>query len=289
MDARKAKSNSTAKAAGPVSRRNSGDSMDVSRTGAFLLRPALRFLEMAVPLTVLLALWHLVSVKVMNIDILPPPLMVFEAWWGLWLSDLPVDIQASLVHLGAGYGSGALTGLVLAILSARFIYVEAIVDPVVELLRPIGAIAWIPIAILMFGVGRAVPIFLIFYAAAFPIFLSTLAGIRETDRQLIQAAEMLGASRRMVIIRVILPAAVPMILAGARLSLGVGWMAMVAAELIGASEGLGWRIFWYQEFFRMDKVMAVILTIGLLGFLIDAGMRRLQFRLARWNPEYREA
>ena len=263
--------------------------MNVSRIGAFLLRPALRSLEIVVPLAVLLALWHLASVKIMNVDILPPPLMVFEAWWGLWLSDLPVDIQASLVHLGAGYGSGALLGMVLAILSARFIYVEAIVDPVVEMLRPIGAIAWIPIAILMFGVGRTVPIFLIFYAAAFPIFLSTLAGIRETDRQLIQAAEMLGASRRMVIIRVILPAAVPMVLAGARLSLGVGWMAMVAAELIGASDGLGWRIFWYQEFFRMDKVMAVILTIGVLGFLIDAGMRRLQFRLARWNPEYREA
>jgi ABC-type nitrate/sulfonate/bicarbonate transport system permease component len=289
VDVRKANSNSTAKASGSVSHRISDDSMNVSRIGAFLLRFALRFLEMAVPLAVLLALWHLASVKIMNIDILPPPLMVFEAWWGLWLSDLPVDIQASLVHLGVGYGLGALLGVVLAILSARFIYVEAIVDPVVEMLRPIGAIAWIPIAILMFGVGRTVPIFLIFYAAAFPIFLSTLAGIRETDRQLIQAAEMLGASRRMVIMRVVLPGAVPMVLAGARLSLGVGWMAMVAAELIGASDGLGWRIFWYQEFFRMDKVMAVILTIGVLGFLIDAGMRRLQFRLARWNPEYREA
>ncbi len=289
MDSRRARSSS----ATPASASRSGGLFQVkvsaSGAGVFLFRLTLRFLEFAVPLAVLLALWQAVSIELDNYDIVPPPGMVFEAWWGLWLSDLPVDIQSSLVHLGAGYGAGVSLGMVLAILSARFIYVQAIVDPLVEMLRPIAAIAWIPIAILMFGVSRMVPIFLIFYAAAFPMFLSTFAGIKETDRQLIQAAEMLGASRRMVITHVVLPAAVPMVLAGARLSLGVGWMAMVAAELIGASAGLGWRIFWYQEFFRMDKVMAVILTIGVLGFLIDLAMRRLQSWLTRWSPEHWEA
>lgn len=289
MDARRARSSSATPASASRSRGLFQVKVSASGAGVFLFRLTLRFLEFAVPLAVLLALWQAVSIELDNYDIVPPPGMVFEAWWGLWLSDLPVDIQSSLVHLGAGYGAGVSLGLVLAILSARFIYVQAIVDPLVEMLRPIAAIAWIPIAILMFGVGRMVPIFLIFYAATFPMFLSTFAGIKETDRQLIQAAEMLGASRRMVITHVVLPAAVPMVLAGARLSLGVGWMAMVAAELIGASAGLGWRIFWYQEFFRMDKVMAVILTIGVLGFLIDLAMRRLQSWLTRWSPEHWEA
>jgi len=86
----------------------------------------------------------------------------------------------------------------------------------------------------------------------------------------------------------VLPAALPLILAGARLSLGGAWMAMVAAELTGADSGLGWRIFWYQEFFAMDKVMAVILTIGILGYLFDALLRRLQARITGWSPDSSE-
>ena len=83
---------------------------------------------------------------------------------------------------------------------------------------------------------------------------------------------------------VVLPAATPYVLTGARLSLGVAWMAMVAGELVGADAGLGWRIMWYQEFFAMDKVMAIILVIGVLGFIADAGLRFLQRRLLHWNP-----
>jgi ABC-type nitrate/sulfonate/bicarbonate transport system permease component len=140
----------------------------------------------------------------------------------------------------------------LALLAARFEIFEAIVTPLVEMLRPLSAIAWIPIAILMFGIGRAVPVFLIFYAASFPIFINTLAGIKGVDPRLLQAAAMLGASPRLIVTHVVMPAALPLVLAGARLSLGVAWMAMVAAELTGADSGLGWRIFWYQEFFAMD-------------------------------------
>jgi ABC-type nitrate/sulfonate/bicarbonate transport system permease component len=167
--------------------------------------------------------------------------------------------------------------------------VDAALDPLMELLRPIGAIAWIPLAILMFGVGQLVPVFLIFYASTFPVFVSTLAGIRQVDRRLIQAAEMLGSSRRMIVTHVVLPATLPLVLSGARLSLGVAWASMVAAELTGADSGLGWRIFWFQEFFAMDKVMAVILTIGVLGYLLDLALRFLQRRLTRWSPDSTEA
>jgi ABC-type nitrate/sulfonate/bicarbonate transport system permease component len=96
---------------------------------------------------------------------------------------------------------------------------------------------------------------------------------------------MLGASRRMIVTHVVVPAALPLILAGARLSLGVAWASMVAAELTGSDAGLGWRIFWFQEFFAMDKVMAVILTIGVLGYLLDLALRWLQRALTRWSPD----
>lgn len=245
--------------------------------------------EFALALAAVGGLWHAVSAAVGNKTLVPPPLLVLDAWLQLWGDELPGDIVASLVHLGVGYGLGIATGLVLAMLAARFLFVEVIVDPIIEILRPIGAIAWIPIAILMFGIGRGVPVFLIFYAAIFPVFINTLAGIKQVDPRLVQAAEMLGASRRMIVTHVVVPAALPLILAGARLSLGVAWMAMVAAELTGADSGLGWRIFWYQEFFAMDKVMAVILTIGVLGYIFDSLLRWLQARITRWSPDGSEA
>jgi ABC-type nitrate/sulfonate/bicarbonate transport system permease component len=245
----------------------------------------LRGLEFLLALAVVVLLWHLAAAWVGKRNVLPSPAAVGAAWVELIGDSLPVDAIASLMHLGAGYGLGVTTGLLLAVACARWAVVEAALDPLIELLRPIGAIAWIPLAILMFGIGAGVPIFLIFYASTFPIFVNTLAGIRGTDRRLVQAAEMLGASRRMVVTHVVMPAALPLILSGARLSLGVAWASMVAAELTGADAGLGWRIFWYQEFFAMDRVMAVILTIGVLGYALDLALRALQRRLTRWSPD----
>lgn len=245
----------------------------------------LRALEVPVALAVVVGLWQVASVVVANSTLLPSPLRVLHAWTDLLRGDLREDVLASLLHLGIGYALGAGTGLALAVVSARFLLVESIVDPLVELLRPISAIAWIPIAILMFGISGKVPVFLIFYASLFPIFVNTIAGVKQVDVQLVRAARMLGASPRMILTHVVMPAALPYVLAGARLSLGVAWMAMVAAELTGADAGLGWRLFWYQEFFAMDKVMAVILTIGVLGYLFDALLRALQARITRWSPD----
>ena len=240
--------------------------------------------EVVVSLAVLVLVWQVLSMHVANRVLLPPPLLVFESWWKLWLDELPQDILASLRHLGIGYSLGVVTGFVLALLAVSFRPVEIIIDPLVELLRPISGIAWIPIAILMFGISELVPIFLIFYVSTFPMFINTVAGIRAVDRRLLNAAAVLGASRRLTISHVILPAALPMVLAGVRLSLGVSWMTLIAAELVGADAGLGWRAFWYEQFFSMHKTMAIILTIGVLGYFLDLIVRRLQAALTRWNP-----
>ena len=252
---------------------------------AIRLRRVLRRIEFVPALIVAGLLWQVASVVARNPTILPPPLIVLRAWADLLGGDLLDDVAASLTHLGIGYALGVASGLLLAALAAYSETVEAIVDPMIEVLRPIGAIAWIPLAILMFGVGGGVPIFLIFHAALSPVFVNAFAGIKETDIRLVRAAEALGASRATIVRRVVLPGALPLILAGARLSLGVSWMAMIAAELTGADAGLGWRIFWYQEFFATDKVMAVILTIGLLGYALDSAMRWLQTRVTRHRPQ----
>jgi len=241
--------------------------------------------EFVLALAIVVALWHGLSIWVGKATLVPPPLLVARAWIALLGDTLPEDALASLGHLAGGYGFGVTTGFLLAIACTRFATLEAIIDPLIELLRPIGAIAWIPLAILMFGIGTGVPIFLIFYASMFPVFINTLAGIKQVDRRLVQAAQMLGAPRRMIVTHVVLPAALPLVLSGARLSLGVAWASMVAAELTGSDAGLGWRIFWYQEFFAMDRVMAVILTIGVLGYSLDTLLRGLQRALTRWSPD----
>ncbi len=234
----------------------------------------------------MLGLWQLVAQSMANPELLPPPGLVGAAFVDLLIDgDMPDDVVASLQHLALGYGIGAGLGLLLAALCARFAWLMGVLDPLVELSRPIGAIAWIAFAILMFGVSAAVPVFLIAYGALFPIFVTTLAGVRGVDQALLRAGAARGASKRMLVTHVVLPAALPHILSGARLSLGVAWAAMIAAELTGSDSGLGWRLFWYQEFFRMDRVAAVILMIGLLGVAADLLLRLLRRAVAGWSPE----
>jgi ABC-type nitrate/sulfonate/bicarbonate transport system permease component len=234
----------------------------------------------------MIGLWHVIAARLANPELLPPPKVVGAAFVDLLIDgDMPDDIIASLQHLGLGFGIGAGLGLLLAALCARFSVVMRVLDPLIELFRPIGAIAWIPFAILMFGVSSTVPVFLIGYGALFPIFVSTLAGVRGVDAALLRAGAALGASPRMVVTHVVLPAALPHILSGARLSMGVAWAAMIAAELTGSDSGLGWRLFWYQEFFRMDRVAAVILMIGLLGVAADLLLRLLRHAVTGWSAE----
>jgi ABC-type nitrate/sulfonate/bicarbonate transport system permease component len=228
--------------------------------------------------------WQTASILAANPTLVPSLPAIGRALREIGLAQLAHDIGASLSHLAVGFGLGAATGLSLALAAGALPVFRVVLVPYVEFFRPISAIAWIPIAILLFGVGRGVPIFLIFYASVFPILVSTLDGIRRVDPALVNAARSLGASRALVTSGVILPATLPSIMAGARLSLGVGWVAMVAGELVGADAGLGWRILWHQEFFSMDGVMATIVVIGVIGWILDAALFQLQSRLLHWSP-----
>lgn len=250
----------------------------------FFLKRLQHRVEPVLGIACVLLLWQWMGLKVNNGNLVPMPAAVWLAFVDMLDTELPKDIAASLFHLGVGYGLGILVGLLLALLAASSRWLDALIDPFAEFLRPIGPIAWIPLAILILGVGRAVPIFLIFYASIFPIFVSTLAGIRRVDPRLISAARSLGASQWLIVTRVILPATVPSVISGARLSLGVAWMSLVAGEIVGGDAGIGWRILWYQEFFQMDHVMAGILIVGVLGLLADGLLRWVQHLARRWMP-----
>jgi ABC-type nitrate/sulfonate/bicarbonate transport system permease component len=165
----------------------------------------------------------------------------------------------------------------------RITRLERIIDPFVELFRPISPLAWIPLAILWFGIGETGKIFIVFIGTFFPILLSTIAGVKSINPLLVHAGQVLGCTDRVSLFRkVILPASLPSIVVGLRISFGTGWAAIIAAELVAARSGLGYLIANGMEILRADTVLVGMAVIGILGVLFDIFFRFLQQRYA-WS------
>ena len=196
---------------------------------------------------------------------------LFEHAWVSTARMLLSLVIAALIAVPLGFAMG---------LNRR---VEAYVDPLVELLRPISGIAWIPLALFIFGVGNTLPVFIMVYVAIFPMLLNTVAGVRGVDKRLLDAARTMGISRRATLRHVVVPAALPTVMVGLRLAFAGAWAAVVAAELIGAPSGLGFAIEWYRQLLMSPKVFGFIALIGVVGFLCDLGLRALQRKLTPWT------
>jgi NitT/TauT family transport system permease protein/taurine transport system permease protein len=152
-----------------------------------------------------------------------------------------------------------------------------------EILRPIPPLAWIPLSILWFGIGDAQNQFIIFLGMFFPILINTIVGVKNVDPNLVRAARSLGAPEYKVLSRIILKGSLPQIITGVRIGLGVGWMALVAAELVGANSGLGFLINDARSMLRTDTIVVGMLTIGLVGLLIDTAIRTLGRKFLPWS------
>lgn len=157
------------------------------------------------------------------------------------------------------------------------------VNPVMEILRPIPPLAWIPLSILWFGLGDEQNEFIIFLGMFFPILVNTIVGVKNIDPNLVRAARSLGAPEHKLLMRIVFKGTLPQIITGIRIGLGVGWMALVAAELVGANSGLGFLINDARSMLRTDTIAVGMLTIGLIGLLIDATIRVLSRRLLPWS------
>jgi ABC-type nitrate/sulfonate/bicarbonate transport system permease component len=157
------------------------------------------------------------------------------------------------------------------------------VNPVMEILRPIPPLAWIPLSILWFGLGDEQNEFIIFLGMFFPILVNTIVGVKNIEPNLVRAARSLGAPERKVLWRIVLIGALPQIITGVRIGLGVGWMALVAAELVGANSGLGFLINDARSMLRTDTIAVGMLTIGIIGLVIDTAIRLLSRRLLPWS------
>jgi NitT/TauT family transport system permease protein len=220
------------------------------------------------PIGVAAAAWHL---------LFDPELHLFSG--GIYNGSLLGHAAISTGRVMLGFAVGVVVALPLGVLIARSAVLEPFIDPVMQILRPIPPIAWTPLAILWFGIGLEAIVFLIFLGAFWPMLLNTISGIRETPPILARAAASLGASRRQVLFTVVLPAAIPFLFTGLRLSFGSAWITIVAAELIAASEGLGYLIMNARRILAAPDILVGMLTIGILGLTFDRIFSALEARL----------
>jgi NitT/TauT family transport system permease protein len=205
----------------------------------------------------------------------------FLRW--LFSGELPRDAISSLFRVVMGFVVGGGLALPLGLVMGGSARAYQLFNPLVQMLRPIPPIAFIPLAILWFGLGNPPSVFLIALGAFFPVLMNTIAGVRQVDGIYIRAARNLGAGRAVLFRRVILPAAMPYILAGMRIGMGTAFIVVIVSEMIAVNEGVGYRILEAREFMWSDKIIAGMVTIGLLGMGIDAFMSRLSNHLLRWH------
>jgi NitT/TauT family transport system permease protein len=194
-------------------------------------------------------------------------------------------IGASLMRVGMGFSLAILVAVPTGLWMGRVDGAFRTLNPVFQILRPISPIAWIPVAILWFGVGNASPVFLIFIAAVFPMIVQTAAGVHTIEKRYLRAAENFGVSRSRLFRQVIVPAVLPEIIVGMRIGLGVAWLVVVAAEMIALRSGLGYMIIDSRNAGnRYDLVIAGMIIIGLIGLALDGIMRLLEgMKVVRWR------
>ena len=248
-----------------------------------------RLARLTVP-AVFLLLWQFISLRVLDETtrmLLPPPTAVAAAFWELLGSgDLLRHLRDSLGREFTAF-LWALIAVPLGVAMGWWKPVHDQLDPLVEMLRPIPPLAWIPLSILWFGVGDTQNQFIILLGIFFPILLNTITGVKSVEPNLVRAARCMGASEAAVLRRVVLLAALPQIVTGIRIGLGVGWMALVAAELVGANSGLGFLINDARTLLRTDIVIVGMITIGLVGLALDLMIRALSSRLLPWSRAMR--
>ena len=237
-----------------------------------------------------LSIWY-VATDVLNLThpvILPSPTRVIRAFMRLATSgELLTNIGASLMRIFYANCAALALGIPLGLAMGLYKPVERLCDGILSLVRPIPPLAWVPLSILWLGIGALSVTFITFLAAFFAVLINTTAGAHGIDKQLVRAAQCLGASQRRLMTRVILPSVAPAIFTGFRVAIGVSWMSIVAAELIAAPSGLGYMIMYYREVLRTDAIIVGMLTIGVIGLAMDFGTRWLERRLLPWRTGFR--
>jgi NitT/TauT family transport system permease protein len=236
-------------------------------------------------IALLIAVWWLIVAR-SDSPIFPTPWQVVTGAWDLAQDGTLSDhIFASLFRVGVGFGLAFLVAVPLGLWMGWVSGAYYTLNPLFQMLRPISPIAWIPVAILWFGVGNMSPIFLIFISSVFPMMVQTTVGVRTIDRRYLRAAANFGVSRSVLFRRVVIPAVLPEIIVGMRIGIGVAWLVVVAAEMVALSSGLGYLIMDSRNAGnRYDLVIASMIIIGVIGLLLDGATRLLErMNIVKWR------
>lgn len=242
----------------------------------------------------LLILWQFASSwRLVDPTFLPAPSAVVNAWihwtlgkrsalsWnsGTWLEYVYLSTWRVLV----GFAIAAVAGTVLGITIGWSRIFADFADPMVQLLRPIPMTAWLPFAAFIFGIHEGAAIFLIAMGAFFPIVVSCSTGAQHTPKSLLRAALMLGTPRRMLLLRVVLPSALPYVFTGFRLGIGLSWVLVIVAEMLAVKGGIGYAMWAAYQYMEVDLIIVAMLTVGMLGLATDYAIVCVARRLLRWN------
>lgn len=243
----------------------------------------------------LLLLWQVaVAGRWVAEGIIPAPAQVAESWYR-WIFGSPTrslspysgtwtaNVLYSARRVLQGFALAAAVGIPLGMLIGWNRLAARLVDPSVQLLRPVPITAWLPFSIAVFGIYDASALFLIGLGAFYPIVVNTTHGVRDTSRLLLRAARMLGAGPATVLFKVVFPSALPSIFTGLRLGVGVAWTAVIVAEMIAVKSGLGYVLWDAYYVGRMDICVATMFSVGLLGFLSDRAILAASRLLLRWR------
>lgn len=257
-------------------------------------RHAVIVLQYAIFPVAILLLWQICSsIGFVRRNVFPPPSEVLSVWFdlvtgstdaagrysGTWLD----HAWASTWRVFAGFAWGVALGIFLGLLIGLTRVMERLLDPTIQVLRNIPVTAWVPLSLVFFGIGNAPAVFLIGLGAFFPAAINSTHGVRQVNVTLYKAARMMGANEWELLSRVILIAALPSILTGVRLSMGIAWVLVVVAEILAVRSGLGYLLNDAYLFYRNDVVIAAMLSIGLLGFLSDRLVIFVRDILLTWN------
>jgi ABC-type nitrate/sulfonate/bicarbonate transport system permease component len=236
-------------------------------------------------IALLLAAWEIASATGFVDPVsLPRVSTILSAWWSaLSGGAIIAAVLPTLWRILAGFALASLVGIPLGLLMGTIPLVYRLLEPLTEFIRPIPSAAYIPVAILFLGIGDEMKIFVVFLASLFPILLNSYAGVRGIDPVLIDTAHTFRTSRATTLRQIVLPASLPSILTGMRISVGLSLIVAVVAEMISGNSGIGYFILNNQRIFRVPEMFAGIFTLGLLGFMINLAFLRIEHHLLRWR------
>lgn len=244
-------------------------------------------ISLAVPVTIIILWSSLTFLGFVPPYILPTPYEVLNSFYQLFVDgELFIHIISTIIRITIGFLIASAIAIPMGIGIGWSKKIETLLNSVIQILRPIPPLAWIPFALLWFGIGLKSEVFIIFIGAFFPILLNTIDGVKGVEKVFIEVAYTLGADERQLLSNVVLPASLPGIFTGLRIGIGVGFMSTIAAEMIAAKSGLGYLIIKAMRLIDTGDVIVGMLTIGVIGFVINHLFKKVEDHYISWRGRY---